>query len=337
MKKKACFFVHTKDPTIVDRVEFYKMDVEILRDLGFDVQFAFSYRRIPSDIDLYFVWWWTYAIFPVLRAKFSGKKTIITGTFNFHHHVTGADYYSRPFYHRFLIRRSAQLVNANVMVSRFEYGRMLDEITSTNVFYSPHVLKVEKYLDKVRRDRQRYIFTVSWMNHSNAERKCIPEIIRAARILKERDKPFEFIIAGKIEPDARYLLDLVEEMQVSDTVRFIGDIGEKEKIDRMSECGIYLQPTMFEGFGVAIAEALLCGAPTITSRLGGVPEVTGDHCSYVDGKKPEQIAGRIEEVFGDYGTHLELAMKGSAHIQEQFYYDRRRDDIAKILKDLDVM
>lgn len=337
MARKACFYIHTADSSIIDQVEFYKIDIEILRDLGFDVEPTFSFKRIPSDADLYFIWWWTYAIFPVIRAKLSGKKAIITGTFNFFRHIKRSDFYSRPLYQRILIKKSARWADANVMVSQFEYQKMRQEITSTNVYYSPHVLRVEKYQRNDTIDRQKYLFTVSWMNHSNSRRKCIPEIIRAAKILKDQGRSYSFFLAGKMESDAGYLLDLVDQLNVQDVVNFPGYIDERTKIDNMHQCGIYLQPTMFEGFGVAIAEALLCGAPTITSRVGGVPEVTGDCCSYVEGRDPDQIAQSIIDVFDNYDLFLSKAQEGKSYVQRHFNYDRRKADIREVLENLKVL
>ena len=61
----------------------------------------------------------------------------------------------------------------------------------------------------------------------------------------------------------------------------------------MQKCGIYLQPTKFEGFGLAILEAMSCGAPIITSPVGAVPEVVGQSAVFCDGKDPRSIADAI--------------------------------------------
>lgn len=329
--------MHTKDPGIIERTEFYRIDISILSDLGFGIKTAFSYRYLPSDVNFYFIWWWTYALFPVLRGKLTGKKTLITGTFNFFRHVKGADYYSRPLYQRLLIKKSAQMADANVMVSTFEYRKMQEEVTTGNVYYSPHALQTDRYLRKVSRQRENYMFTISWMNRSNSLRKCIPEIIKAARILKDQGRSYRFIIAGSVEPDAQYLLALSASLGMQEDIQFIGPIDEENKVERLFECGIYLQPTLFEGFGVAIAEALLCEAPTITSRVGAVPEVTGDHCCYTDGKNPSDIAAKIIQVFENYDAYLDMARKGSVHVKVHFHYERRKQDIFQILKEIGIL
>jgi len=190
MKKKVCFFLNTKAPEIIDRVEFYKIDIQILKDLGFEIKFCFSYRKIPSDVDFYFIWWWTYAIFPVIKAKILGKKTVITGTFDLAHHSFGADYYTRPLYQRLMLKYSARLADANIFVSKQEFEKSKQEISKNNIYYSPHVLDTEKYEQTEKTNRQKYLFTIASMNSTNARQKCITQIIESIAELKNRGNHF---------------------------------------------------------------------------------------------------------------------------------------------------
>lgn len=337
MKRSVCFFIQTNDPELISRNEFYKIDIKILQDLGFEVRICQSYKSLPDDVDFFFIWWWTYAIFPILKAKRLKKKSIITGTFNLAHHVKGGDYYSRPFHQRFLIRTSACLTDMNIMVSNFEFERIKQEITKKNVSYSPHVLDIEKYDTKKTQKRNKNIFTIAWMGNLNARRKCIPEIINAASILKKLGHKIPFLIAGKIDEEAQFLIELTKELEVSDIINFLGPIDEKTKIDLLHTCGIYLQPTQFEGFGLAIAEAMLCEAPVITSKVGAVPEITNDHCLYVDGKNPERISEGILKIFRDHKLYIDNASIGRKFVEKNFNYHRRKNDIENILNQLQII
>ena len=335
--KKICFFLNTPDPTVIERSEFYKIDVLILKELGFDIQFSFNYKNIPTDAYFYFVWWWTYAFFPLMLAKITGRKLIITGTFNLSHHIAGNDFYSRPFLHRLLIKMSAKLCDANILVSKYELCRFKQQISRNNAYFSPHGLYLDKYLQRSKEKREAFIFTIAWMNRENALRKCIPEIIKSAYLLKNRGFSIPFLICGKIEKDALFLQDLVNDLQMNDLVKFLGLLSEEEKIKYLKKCSIYLQPTVFEGFGVAIAEALLCGTPTITSKVGAVSEVTGNFCSYVNGKNPAEIAEMIVKVLDNYESNTRIAGDGAAHIQNNFNYVRRKAEIRDILKKLNLI
>lgn len=332
MMKKACFFIQTDRPEIIEYVEFYRIDIQILQDLGFEVVPCFSFKKIPKDVDFYFIWWWTYAIFPILMAKLLRKKTMITGTFDLATPIKGKGFYLRPFHQRFLLKKSAQFSDANVVVSMYEQERMEKEITKGNVFYSPHALHFGKYLESNNDQRQKYVFTISWMSNLNARRKCIPEIIKAAHLLKKQNQQIKFYIAGKMEADALFLKEMVEEFELNDLVIFLGRISEEEKIKRLNECSIYLQPSMFEGFGLAIAEAMLCGAPILTSKVGAVSEVTNDYCTYVNGKNSQEIANKILTIFENYDYHLRIAHLGEEHVKLNFRYERRLNDFKKLFQ-----
>src|SRR5512145_2622392 len=78
---RACFFVRTPAPQMLELVEFYRTDLSILRGLGFEVVVATRWSEIPWDADLYFVWWWTWAYLPVLKARLRRRPVIVTGTF----------------------------------------------------------------------------------------------------------------------------------------------------------------------------------------------------------------------------------------------------------------
>jgi glycosyltransferase involved in cell wall biosynthesis len=67
----------------------------------------------------------------------------------------------------------------------------------------------------------------------------------------------------------------------------------------MRECTVYLQPTRYEGFGLAILEAMSCGAPVVTSARGAVPEVVGDTAILVDGTSPMAIADGVLQYLGN--------------------------------------
>lgn len=86
-------------------------------------------------------------------------------------------------------------------------------------------------------------------------------------------------------------------------IRFITDLGDREKPRLMHACGAFVLPSkpspeFVETFGIVLAEKMLAGGPgpIITTRTGGIPEATGDHCVYVDAGDPVGIAAALDEV-----------------------------------------
>src|ERR1700733_3647334 len=124
--KKACFFVKTNDPRVIERNEFYSVDMRILEQLGFEVITCTDPLRIPRA-DFYFVWWWTWAFAPLLVAKLLGKATLVAGTFD---HVMDGNkfqvYPHRSAIHRAIIRWSLRNAGANVVCGMDQARLMRD-------------------------------------------------------------------------------------------------------------------------------------------------------------------------------------------------------------------
>ena len=102
----------------------------------------------------------------------------------------------------------------------------------------------------------------------------------------------------------------------------------------MQECVVYLQPTRYEGFGLAILEAMSCGAPVITSPKGAVPEVVGDTALFVDGTSPSSIAEGLLQYLDDPSLRDQMSRRARARAVERFPYAERRDKMIALLERL---
>ena len=70
---KICFYSRLKEDWYFDLVDFYSNDIKIFKELGHEVKKVNNWRKIPSDCDLYFIWWWSSGVVPLLKAKLLGK------------------------------------------------------------------------------------------------------------------------------------------------------------------------------------------------------------------------------------------------------------------------
>ena len=101
-------------------------------------------------------------------------------------------------------------------------------------------------------------------------------------------------------PDEQALRELAGEDQ---TIRFFNDVSDLDKLALMAGCHAYClpskpRPEFTETFGIAVAEAMLSGGigPVITTRTGGIPEATGDHCLYHAAGDVAELVVRLNEV-----------------------------------------
>ncbi|MEX0677390.1 MAG: glycosyltransferase family 1 protein [Pirellulales bacterium] len=75
---------------------------------------------------------------------------------------------------------------------------------------------------------------------------------------------------------------------------------------------LFVFPSLYEGFGLPVLEAMACGVPVLTSNVTSLPEVAGDAALYVDPYRFESIAEGLQTLLSDRGLHDELARRGIA-------------------------
>ena len=182
--------------------------------------------------------------------------------------------------------------------------------------------------------RKPYVFTVCHMIRPSIYRKCMIELIRAIPLVLRECPGLRFAIAGDPMDGGADVAELARALGVSHAVEFLGRIAPAEKIRRMQECRIYAQPTRYEGFGVAIAEALSCGAPVVTSPVAAVPSVVGDCGEYVDGTDPRSIADGIIRLERDPALRDRRSLAGRDRVEREFSLERRRDDLEAVMQAL---
>ena len=69
-------------------------------------------------------------------------------------------------------------------------------------------------------------------------------------------------------------------------------------------------PSLYEGFGLPILEAMACGVPVVTSNITGMPEVAGDAAILVDPRSVEQISRAMGHIANDCSVRKQLIQKG---------------------------
>jgi glycosyltransferase involved in cell wall biosynthesis len=324
------FFAKVADQDVLTRNEFYAVDLKILRELGLEVTICVNPFRIPLA-DIYVIWWWTWAFFPVLRAKLVGKPAIILGTFD---HVLEDGklerFYRRPYLQRFMIKYALRNASSNVVVSRDQFKVMERDFSVCGLEYSPHVIDTDEYAPKSV-ERGNFLLSFCWMNTRNAIRKCIPELILAMAKIHDEKPSLKLLICGEKGSDYPELQSLVDSLGAQEYIEFPGVVTKEKKIELMQTCAVYMQPSRVEGFGVAILEAMSCAAPVVSSPVGAVPEVAGDTAILVDGTNPDEIAAATIALLDDPAYSRSLGIQARSRAVRLFSYQRRKNDLDRII------
>lgn len=128
------------------------------------------------------------------------------------------------------------------------------------------------------------------------------------------DAPY-LVIAGKIFmsdkfPASKALRELIRSLKLNDKVIFTGYYEESEKYTLLKKSLAFIHLSLFEGFGIAVAEAMRVGKPVIVHRGTSYPEVVGDAGFLVDGTDAEKVGEVIYNLFNDPDLALEIGLKG---------------------------
>jgi glycosyltransferase involved in cell wall biosynthesis len=103
---------------------------------------------------------------------------------------------------------------------------------------------------------------------------------------------------------------LVEELQLHDHVRFTGYVPSEDLPPLYSGAASFLMPSLYEGFGFPLLEAMACGAPAVASNASSLPEVGGDAALYCAPTDAEGLAAALRLVLTQPVLAQELGMRG---------------------------
>jgi glycosyltransferase involved in cell wall biosynthesis len=174
---------------------------------------------------------------------------------------------------------------------------------------------VEPLEEAVVRVRERYqlhdefvLYAGNVKPHKNLER-----LIEAFDLVRKRglDRLKLVMIGDEISKYAG-LRRAVHQHQLHKYVRFLGYLPEETLAVMYRLAGVFVFPSLYEGFGLPPLEAMASGTPVVTSNVSSLPEVAGDAAVLVDPYSPQAIADGIYQVLTDESLRRSLRQKGVA-------------------------
>jgi len=160
-------------------------------------------------------------------------------------------------------------------------------------------------------------------------RKNFISIVRMLPYLKD----YQLIIAGKnLTSTAEELKTEALKLGVADRVHLIGTISGEAKRYYYAHCAAFVFPSLREGFGLPVIEAMLFGKPVFTSNNTSLPEVGGDLAYYWDHYDPQYMTGIFEEGMNHFADNSEVLQKKMIARARSFSWDnaaKSYDDVYK--------
>jgi len=172
-------------------------------------------------------------------------------------------------------------------------------------------------LEKHNLDDKTYcIYPANFWPHKNH-----PMLISAFNLFQKRNPQLELhlVLTGADVGNNKILTDSVNQMKLSRHVHFTGYLSEEELSVLWQHAHFLIYPSLFEGFGIPLVEAMKYKKPVLASNVTSIPEVAGDAALYFDPKKPEEIFNSITRITTDNSLYQTLVQKGQERLKKFNY------------------
>lgn len=164
-------------------------------------------------------------------------------------------------------------------------------------------------------------------------RKNLLRLIEAV----SRISDLSLVIVGKYKGEGKQgwkydeILKLPSELGVQDKVKFLGFVPTNELPALINSSKAFILPSLWEGFGIPVLEAMACGTPVIVSNISSLPEIAGKAGLLIDPYSVDQIEQAIRTIISDKKLHLKFS-KAAKKQAYKFSYGKMVRTILKSFK-----
>jgi len=165
--------------------------------------------------------------------------------------------------------------------------------------------------------------------------KGVPFLLRAVQILKG-DVDVKVSVVGNQGPGGGYGVRLARELGIEDRVTFTGQVSTEELVRLYSSAEIAVTASVYEGFGLPVAEAMACGTPVIATRAGALPEVVGEDGTgiLVPPADPPALAAAIRSLLADRPLRQRMGEAARKRVVESFSWEAAARKTVEVYREL---
>ena len=167
-------------------------------------------------------------------------------------------------------------------------------------------------------------------------RKNAITLLRAcADVLRVADPPHLLVLAGASGWMNSEVFAEVRALQLEERVRFLGYVPDADLQALYTAARVFVYPSLYEGFGLPVIEAMACGAPVITSTTSSLPEVAGDAALLVPPTDVIALRGALEEVLNSHAKRLQMRAASRRQAERFSWQETARKTLAVYRKAVD--
>ncbi len=131
---------------------------------------------------------------------------------------------------------------------------------------------------------------------------------------------YDLVLAGDVCKRAD-IRAAIERLGIGGQTQLLGLLSDEQLITRYQQATVFVFPSLYEGFGLPVLEAMGCGCPVISSNAASLPEVAGDAAILIDPRESRQVTDALARLLDSPDLQASLRARGLARAKE-FAWDR---------------
>ncbi len=165
-------------------------------------------------------------------------------------------------------------------------------------------------------------------------RKNLQALARVfGRFASGRKRPPQLVLCGYQGWSNTEIMGEFESLAQREMLRFLGYVPAKDLPGLYSGAVSLVYPSLYEGFGLPVVEAMASGCPVLCSDRASLPEAAGDAALFVDPENDEEILGGLRRIEGDAGLRASMREKGLRQ-SGRFSWERSAAEILALMREL---
>jgi glycosyltransferase involved in cell wall biosynthesis len=163
-------------------------------------------------------------------------------------------------------------------------------------------------------------------------RKNLGRLLEAYAMMRKRDETPRLVIAGRKGWLYDQIFQQVQKLGLEDEVIFPGYVPQDDLPILLSGARLFAFPSLYEGFGLPVLEAMACGTPVLCSNVSSLPEVAGNAALLIDPLDVESMAEAMNRLLQDEELRVRLVKRGFQQVR-QFSWNRCARETLSVLGD----
>lgn len=149
------------------------------------------------------------------------------------------------------------------------------------------------------------------------------EKVPEARLLK--------VGAARFQQERQHLLDYIDRLGLTSKIKFVDQVSDDDLSYFYNLASVFVFPSLYEGFGLPVLEAMACGTPVICSNTSSLPEIVGEAAITINPYSVDEIATALELVLSDSALR-ETLRQGGLERASQFTWEKTAQETIEVYK-----